>query len=198
MSNKNNNQNQEALKALAPVLGNPQTWEPLNNLLKAVEDDYLELPDLLREYVAKLDVLDTGGRKGVGPLGDEVKEPLTVEEDAKENAKEMLTGLIMESTGASTVDVNAVLAEIKEFGKLSEAMASDMLALVEINSGKSIDQSIEEGTLAADVEAAHKRFKADVAEKALQPAVDDSGKLDATLDEVKTLEAKDDEAEPTS
>ncbi len=36
MSNQNNNQNQEALKALAPVLGNPQTWEPLSNLLKAL------------------------------------------------------------------------------------------------------------------------------------------------------------------
>jgi hypothetical protein len=36
MSNKNNNQNQEALKALAPILGSQQAWEPLSNLLKAL------------------------------------------------------------------------------------------------------------------------------------------------------------------
>ena len=42
MSNQNNNQNQEVLKLLAPVLGNPQTWDPLEKLLKGLSQQTLQ------------------------------------------------------------------------------------------------------------------------------------------------------------
>ena len=46
---------------------------------------------------------------------------------------------------------------MNDFGKIIKLMTT----LIEINAGKSIDQSIADGTLKQDVKSAHDRFKED-------------------------------------
>lgn len=141
----------------------------LNNLLKAVEDDYLELPDLLREYVGKLDVLPTGGREGAGPLGGEYdKEGL-----------EALTDDLKKPTSAEGLN------EILAINQMSSEMAALMMQLVEINSGKDIDESIADGTLADDVKAAHERFMADV--ETVKAQEEDLSEADQVVESTKEM-----------